>query len=151
MVDLPELTGWMSIPVIVTWDYLWYGMQTWHKSKPKMVEFLEIPQGLHKLKKQGVMGMKLAHFSIQLVKVQWVAGSSYNVTADDQRCLKGMEIGKKVLTLWSARLGTVRQHVAFDTDDSEAPVLYQKADECRPWDIPFNFDILEERHIELSK
>ncbi len=90
-------------------------MRTWHKSKPKMVGFPEILQGLHKLKKQGVMGMKLAHFSIQLVKVQWVAGSSYNVAADDQRCMKGTEIGKKVPTLWLARLGTVRQHVAFDT------------------------------------
>ncbi len=28
-------------------------------------------------------------------------------------------------------------------DDSEAPVLYQKVDERRLWDIPFNLDILE--------
>ncbi len=65
--------------------------------------------------------------------------------------MKGTEIGKKVPTLWLARLGTVRQHVAFDTDDSEAPVLYQKVDEHWPWDIPFNLNILEEHHIELSK
>jgi hypothetical protein len=42
-------------------------------------------------------------------------------------------------------------HVASDNDIPEALVLYQKANERRSWDIPFKVDILEERHVELTK
>ncbi|KAF8259161.1 hypothetical protein EI94DRAFT_1707347 [Lactarius quietus] len=97
--NLPELAGLVSIPII-TWAYLWYGRQsTWHKSKPKIVEFPEMLQSLQEVMKQGIMEVKPAQFDMQFMKPQWVTSSSYNMAADGQRHKEGTKFGKKVLIL----------------------------------------------------
>ncbi|KAF8268050.1 hypothetical protein EI94DRAFT_1800971 [Lactarius quietus] len=92
-----------------------------------------MPQSLQEVMKQGIMGVKPAQFDMQFMKAQWVTSSSYNIAADGQR------------------LGMGRRCTACDTDTLEALVLYQKVKEHWPWDIPFDLNIFEERHVELSE
>jgi len=59
--------------------------------KPEMVKLPEIPQYLYKTKERGVMGVMLAHFNMQFVKIGRVTKSFYNIAANCQRCLKGLK------------------------------------------------------------